>query len=89
MAVPLIFLALAVMPILVVRLRQRRVKIAGLVLATFSSFIVASVNIPGSSGMPLRLPFSVIAIAFLLLSAVLESRVGRAAARYQTVLNEL
>ena len=71
------FLGLAALPVLFVRLRQRRLKIAALVLGTPPSVIVASVSIPGSWELPGLLFFAALSVFFVLTPALLDMKMGR------------
>lgn len=85
-AIALVFLCLAAMPILFVRLNQRRLKIAALVAATPPSFIVAAANMPGSWGVPWLLLFSLVPVLFLLAPALVDMKLGRGSSHYHASL---
>ncbi len=76
--VALVFLGLAVVPVLFVRLKQRPLKIIALVIATPPSFVVAATNIPGSRDVPWVMLSTMLAVAFLLAPALLDLTMGHA-----------
>ena len=72
-----VFLALSILPVLVLRLHRRSLKVAALVIATPPSFIAAAYNIPGHFELPGILLFAVLSVLMLLAPAFLDTRVGR------------
>lgn len=76
-AVALVFLALALMPVIVLHLPSRPLKIAALLLATPPSFLIAAYNTPGYTGLWGLLLFVLLAVLLLLSPAVLDRKVGR------------
>ena len=86
-AVAFVFLSLALLPIIFVRVRQRRIKIAGLVVAAPLSFLAAAQHMPGYNSFLGLLPFAVLAVAFLLVPAVVDGKVGRKSPQYRRALS--
>ncbi len=81
-----IFLSLALLPVMFVRLRQRRLKIAALAVVTPPAFMVAAYNAPGSSGLSGLVLFSVLALLFLFTPALLDLTFGRRSQRFRAGL---
>ena len=81
--VALVFLVLAALPVLFVRVLHRPAKIAALVLVTPPSFIIAAYNTPGNSDFWALTLFAILALLVLLLPAFLDWRVGRGSTSYR------
>lgn len=80
-AIAVVFLLLAHLPVLFVRLRHRTWKIAALVLATPPAFIVAAYNTPGSTNILALLFLAILSVLFLLTPALWDLAIGRRAQR--------
>ena len=87
-AIALVFLCLAGMPVLFVRLRQRSLKIAALLVATPPAFIVAASSMPSSWGLPGLLLLSLVAVLFLFTPALIDMKLGRGSSRYHPNLGQ-
>ena len=81
-----IFLALALLPVLFVRVRQRRLKIVGLAVAAPPAFMVAAYSAPGYAEIPGLVLFAVLAVLFLFTPALLDRTVGRGSPRFRSSL---
>ena len=77
LTIALVFLSLALLPIIFVRVRQRRFKIGALLFAAPVSLVVAAFNTPGDIGLASLLLFPVLAVLFLLTPALLDAKIGR------------
>lgn len=75
--IALVFLALSLLPIIVVRLQQRRVKVVALFLATPPSFLVAAHYMPGASSLVALALFTLLSIMLVAVPAVVDRRLGR------------
>lgn len=84
LVVALVFLVLAALPVLFVRIQQRPVKIGALTLVTPPSFIVAAYNTPGKSEFWALALFALLALVVLMLPALLDRRVGRGSSGYKS-----
>ncbi len=82
--VALVFLVLAALPVLFVRMQHRPAKIAALILVTPPGFIVAAYNTPGNSDFWALALFALLALLVLLLPAFLDWRVGRGSSGYKS-----
>lgn len=76
-AIALLFLCLAILPVLFMRLKKRRLRIAALFLAAPPSFIVASSIVPGSWTIPWVVACTVLSLGLLLVPAVWDVIRGR------------
>ena len=76
-AIALVFLALALLPVIVMRLPNRPLKIVALILATPPSFLIAAYHTPGYTGLWGMLLFVLLSVLLLLSPAYLDRKVGR------------
>ena len=83
--VALVFLMLAALPMIFVRVSRRRFKIAALMIAAPVAFIAAAQNISGAMSLPALFLSTALAILLLLVPAFLDSRVGRGSPNYRAV----
>ncbi len=87
--IALVFLALSILPVLVLRLDRRSLKIAALLVATPPSFIAAAYNLPGHFELPGVLLFAVLSVLLLLAPGFLDTKVGRSSAGFRRDLTRL
>ncbi|MBI3744781.1 MAG: hypothetical protein HY261_10930, partial [Chloroflexi bacterium] len=83
-SVALVFLALALLPVLFVRSGHRWLKIVALVVAMPLAFIVTAYSIPGTTWLPALILLSIISVLFLLTPLVLDYTVGKHSSRART-----
>ncbi len=72
----LAFLALAMMAVVFVHLKQRKLKVVLLVMATPAAFLIAAQSIPGSPGLLALLVFATLSGLFMLTPALFNQKSG-------------